>query len=211
MRIKPGMHPNSFANSTWNCADPAVDRGQAALAEHALLRRLGGGDVGAWDEMYREHSDRVFRYCMAMCHDADLAADATQDAFVNFASNHAGFDPDRGALQGYLMGVARHAVLALLRERRRWVQDEAVFQAAMDASLDVAPSPQDLSLRNESAQAVLQALQSLPVAFREAIVLVDLQELSYQEAAALAGIELNTLRTRVHRGRKRLAELLSGL
>jgi RNA polymerase sigma-70 factor, ECF subfamily len=209
MRMTPGMPPNTLANLNPNGSDPVADRGEAALAEHALMRRLGAGDVGAWDTIYREHSARVFRYCLAMSHDADLAADATQDAFVNFATNRAGFDPDRGALQGYLMGVARHAVLALLRERRRWVQDESVLQAAMDASSDVAPSPQEVSLRNESAQAVLQALQSLPMAFREAIVLVDLQELSYQEAASLAGIELNTLRTRVHRGRKRLAELLS--
>ena len=64
-------------------------------------------------------------------------------------------------------------------------------------------------MRAQSGAEVWLALRQLPVAFREAVVLVDLQERPYAEAAQIAGIELNTLRTRLHRGRARLAALLN--
>jgi RNA polymerase sigma-70 factor, ECF subfamily len=65
-----------------------------------------------------------------------------------------------------------------------------------------------LLVAKQDHAALMAAIAQLPVVFREAVVLVELQELSYAQAAALAGIELNTLRTRLHRGKKRLAELL---
>ena len=63
-------------------------------------------------------------------------------------------------------------------------------------------------MQAQSGAAVQEALRRLPAPFREALVLVDLQERSYAEAAAIAGIELNTLRTRLHRGRIKLAALM---
>jgi RNA polymerase sigma-70 factor (ECF subfamily) len=71
-----------------------------------------------------------------------------------------------------------------------------------------AVSPETLLVRAQSGARVWQALRELPWTFREAVVLVDLQERPYADAARIAGVELNTLRTRLHRARMRLARLL---
>ncbi|MFO1266575.1 MAG: sigma factor-like helix-turn-helix DNA-binding protein [Rubrivivax sp.] len=79
------------------------------------------------------------------------------------------------------------------------------FDAANAAD---AATPEALLVRTQEVQALWAALRALPAVFREAVVLVDLQERPYAEAAQIAGIELNTLRTRLHRARARLARLL---
>jgi RNA polymerase sigma-70 factor, ECF subfamily len=77
-----------------------------------------------------------------------------------------------------------------------------------DEPLDTTADPDALLVAKQDHAALMAAIAQLPMVFREALVLVELQELSYAHAAALASIELNTLRTRLHRAKKRLAELL---
>jgi RNA polymerase sigma-70 factor (ECF subfamily) len=184
----------------------------------ALLRRLAQGEPEALAQIYRAEAGPVYRYALALSGNAAWAADATQDAFVALAARPDGFDPARGALGAYLAGIARHALAA------RWRQcgaEQSLDAAAIDAAADVdavdggssadAPwgaSPETALVRLQDGQALWQALRALPAPFREAVVLVDLQERPYAEAARIAGIELNTLRTRLHRARSRLAALL---
>jgi RNA polymerase sigma-70 factor (ECF subfamily) len=115
----------------------------------------------------------------------------------------------------FLAGVARHAVAAQWRR----LQSEtpwpgSVAEAGDDAASEAddgqahAATPETLMVRNQSGAEVWAALRRLPPAQREVLLLVDLQERPYAEAARIAGIELNTLRTRLHRARLRLAELL---
>jgi len=199
---------------------------RAADAVLPLLQRLAAGDLGALDGLYRRESGRVYRYALALCGNAAWAADATQEAFVALATRPQGFDPVRGEIGGYLAGVARHALAARWRELRReepLAEPEdggrGVGTEATDAPAGVglartadeaAASPEALLVRAQDLQALWAALRALPMVFREAVVLVDLQERPYAEAAQIAGIELNTLRTRLHRARARLATLLGG-
>ena len=183
---------------------PASDAGHApALAALAALAR---GETQAIDVLYRSEAARVYRYALALCGNAGWAADATQEAFVALALRPQGFDATRGSLGAYLAGVARHALAAHWRTAR----DEVPLPDNDDGDEGSAeaPSPEDLLVQAQSGGAVWEALRRLPAPFREALVLVDLQERSYAEAAAIAGIELNTLRTRLHRGRIKLAALL---
>lgn len=172
----------------------------------ARVADLAAGDANAIDLLYRSESSRVYRYALALCQNPAWAADATQEAFVALALRPQGFDATRGSLGAYLAGVARHALSARWHEVRAedpWPEDDEPDRGAAHAV-----SPEDLLVRAQDGAAVWAALRTLPAPFREALVLVDLQERPYAEAAAITGIPLNTLRTRLHRARLKLAALL---
>ena len=189
-------------------------RAQPALPHSAALTALAAGETSAIGPLYRAEAPRVYRYALALCSNPAWAADATQEAFVALALRPQGFDASKGTLGAYLAGVARHALAAQWRTRRGEEplrDDAAEFEGQQPGQLDVqaaAPSPEALLVQAQDTAAIWAALRQLPAIFREALVLVDLQERPYAEAAAIAGIELNTLRTRLHRARCKLAALL---
>ena len=190
----------------WNRTRPG---GAAAGIDSAVLvQRLAAGEPAVLAELYEREAGAVYRYALALCGNAGWAADAVQEAFVALATRPAGFDGSRGGLGAYLAGVARHALAAQRRELRL---EDPWPDADDDQGMpwhDEA-SPEALLVRAQDSQSVWVALRQLPAVFREAIVLVDLQERPYADAARIAGIELNTLRTRLHRARAKLAALLS--
>lgn len=193
--------------------------GRTASAEEAwaqLDSTRPGERRAAMEVLYRLESGAVYRYALALCGNAEWAADATQEAFVALATRPQGFDATRGTLGAYLAGMARHGLAAQWRQARReipWPQgeddaDDKGEGAEAAGQNGRAASPETLLVRVQGSAQVWAALRRLPLAFCEAVVLVDLQERPYAEAAQIAGIELNTLRTRLHRGRLRLAALL---
>lgn len=179
------------------------------LDSAALVARVAAGDNAALDELYRREAAPVYRYALALCGNAAWAADATQEAFVAVATRAQGFDAARGSAGAYLAGVARHALTAFWREQARQVPGPEEDDAEpVDGRASGAASPEQLMVQAQDSAQVWAALRRLPAAFREALVLVDLQERPYAEAAHIAGIEINTLRTRLHRARLKLAALL---
>lgn len=185
---------------------PAVRSDDASLA-----RRVAEGDRDALASVYARESGAVYRYALALCGNAAWAADATQDAFIALASRSATFDASRGSLGAWLAGVARHALLAQWRSANGHTAIDELELAAQGLDGDAAEVAVDsLLVRRQETDALWAAIRALPWPFREALVLVDLQERRYDEAAAIAGVELNTLRTRLHRARARLAALLNG-
>lgn len=163
----------------------------------------------AWlDQAYRQESDAVYRYALALCGDPALAADVTHEAFVALAHEPEAFDRSRGSLGAYLAGIARHALLAAWRLRDRHVVLDEPGDDDVDEASDTSPDREATLIGEQRLDALWAAVRALPWPFREALVLVDLQERPYAEAAQIAGIELNTLRTRVHRARQRLAQAL---
>lgn len=183
----------------------AAARGDSAT----LPARLAQHDAAALAELYRREAAPVHRYAPALCGNAVWAADATQEAFVALAARPGAFDAARGPLGAYLAGVALHALAAQWRELRRCgplpEHADGDDGSAEDPAAAAAVSPEALLARVQAGAQVWTALRLLPVAFREAIVLVDLQERAYADAARIAGIELNTLRSRLHRARQKLA------
>jgi RNA polymerase sigma-70 factor (ECF subfamily) len=176
-------------------ATPAED-------DATLARRAAAHDAQALESIYRRNAPAVYRYALALGGNPVWAADATQAAFVALVERKVDFDPARGSLAACLAGVARHHLLVQWRERA-WPDDDVA-----PAELDEA-SPEELLVARQDVQSLRAAMARLPWPQREAIVLVDLQQRSYEEAAAIAGVELNTLRTRLHRGRARLAQWLA--
>jgi RNA polymerase sigma-70 factor, ECF subfamily len=189
-------------------------REQTHADDSTLQSRLVAGDRSALDELYRRESGAVYRYALALSGNPAWAADATHEAFVALATRPQGFDAARGELGGWLAGVARHALLALWRSEGRHapladIEDSGSERSGRPSGADEGASPESLLVRAQTGAEVRAAMRQLPAAMREVLVLVDLQERPYAEAARIAGVELNTLRTRLHRARLKLAALLS--
>jgi len=170
----------------------------------SLVSRLARGDRQALDLLYRAEAAQVYRYAFAVCGNTAWSADATHDAFIHLAEQPAGYDSAKGPLRAYLCGIARHKLLARWREPHGTLDEDEDDDG--EPGMD---SPEAQLVRAQDERALWDAIRQLPWPFREALVLVDLQERPYAEAAQIAGIELNTLRTRVHRARQRLAQALS--
>ena len=164
-------------------------------ATPALVQRLQAGDNAVLAELYRREAGAVYRYALALSGNAAWAADATQEAFVALAGRPQGYD------------AARHALSARWREGKALLPLPEEDEAPLPEGETMA-SPETLLLQRQSSAEFWAALRQLPAPFREALLLVDLQERPYAEAARIAGIELNTLRTRLHRARLKLAALL---
>ena len=186
-----------------SAADPA------SASTPTLLARLAAGEAAALDEIYRREGPPVYRYALALSGNAAAAADATQEAFIALAIRPQGFDAGRGSLGAYLAGVARHALQALWRSQHLQDSLDATDEPAPEiADTGAWPSPETVLVQLQDSTRLWTALRTLPAPFREALVLVDLQERPYAEAARIAGCEINTLRTRLHRARLKLAALL---
>jgi len=175
----------------------------AAGDEVALLARLAEGDAEALALVYRRESGSVYRYALALAGDEASALDAVQEAFAQLLRGTPGFAPGRGSLGAYLAGMARHQLLSQWRDTRRHVP--------LDDALDGEPVPASDTRLNlaQQQEGLWAAIRRLSWPQREAVVLVDLQERSYEDAAAIAGIGVDVLRTRLHRARQRLADLLA--
>ena len=132
-----------------------------------------------------------------------MAEDATQETFMALLGGGEGFDPSRGSLVAYLFGIARHRVQRRLERERPYVTMEGENGAPSGgAELPASDDdPHDALARRERIERVRDAVLSLPLHYREAVVLCDLHHASYEEAAAALGCAVGTVRSRLHRGR----------
>jgi RNA polymerase sigma-70 factor (ECF subfamily) len=167
--------------------------------DRELLRRFGAGDRDAFTEVYGEHNGAVYRFARAMTGDGRKAAEITQDVFVWLIHHPGGFDPERGELGGFLVGVARKLLRRRSSEEQRWVPiEESMLPPVREAG------------GNYDAELLRQAIAALPERYREVVVLCDLESRSYEEAAAIAECAVGTVRSRLHRARALLARKLMG-
>ena len=181
-------------------------------AEQALLARMKAGDESAFTALYRRHKDAVYRFALLYGGSAAQAADVTPDTFMHFISHPESYDPTRGAIGAWLCGIARNLARKALGHR-----EDATDPAALadDASLDAtqvdAHTPLERLLRNEAAEAVRAAVASIAPHYRDVLILCELSDLSYAEAAQVCGIDIGTVRSRLHRARAQLATRLAPL
>lgn len=133
------------------------------------------------------------------------AEDIVQEAFLR-AWRH--FDGYRGGdARAWLLTIVRHCAFTWRRQRQR-AGDSITLDAASDERALQTSSPEVLMLRRSAEQTALQAIDALPVEFREVIVLRELQQLSYKEIARVIGAPIGTVMSRLARARRRLQELL---
>jgi RNA polymerase sigma-70 factor (ECF subfamily) len=171
-------------------------------SDETLLEQALGGDEHAFTLLYRRRQSAVYRFALHMSGDSALAEDVTQEAFLLLLQSGRRFDPARATLLAFLYGVARNLILRrITRKHPDRLDDDAGEPAADDDPLE------DLT-RRETIEQVRSAVLSLPLIYREAVVLFDLEGASYEEAAAALDCPVGTVRSRLSRGRAMLAQKL---
>jgi RNA polymerase sigma-70 factor (ECF subfamily) len=175
------------------------------ISDEDLLARSHKGDEEAFAALYRRRQTSVYRFALHMSGREEVAEEVTQDVFVALIHEPARFDAERGSLTAFLIGIARNHVLRQIGRNRNHVclDDEACTEPEATNT-----DPLASLTREEAAEAVRQAVLSLPCAYREVVVLCDLEELSYSDAAGVLGIPVGTVRSRLYRGRALLSEKL---
>lgn len=173
-----------------------------------LLERMRSGDEDAFVTLYRRRQGAVYRYALQMSGSEATAEDVTQEVFMVLMRDSLKYDPSRGSLAGYLYGIARNLTLRRLERNRVFVPIEDDQETGAGAVLAGGSDPHvDLS-RIETVELVRQAVRGLPEHYRDAVVLCDLHEMSYAEAADVIGCAVGTVRSRLHRGRSILVDRL---
>jgi RNA polymerase sigma-70 factor, ECF subfamily len=184
---------------------------QTSASDCELLKRMIEGDEESFISLYRRRQSSVYRFALQMSGSATIAEDVTQEVFMMLMREAANYDAERGTVSAYLYGIARNFVLRRIEKERRFVSmieesEESDFQIA-ENFITVNDPLGDLT-RSETIEAVRQAVLALPARYREVVVLCDLHEMSYTEAATTLDCAVGTVRSRLHRGRTMLAEKL---
>jgi RNA polymerase sigma-70 factor (ECF subfamily) len=139
---------------------------------------------------------------------APVAEDITQEVFLTLLREECGFDPERGSLIAYLFGIARKLLLRQFERRRAEVGvDAGAEETGLSELADASDTLADLAAR-ERIEALRRAVSSLPRRYREVVVLCDLEEVDYAEAAEALECPIGTVRSRLHRARLLLADKL---
>jgi RNA polymerase sigma-70 factor, ECF subfamily len=171
-----------------------------------LLRLIADGNEGAFLGFYRRHQGCVYRFALQMSGKAEIAEEVTQDVFMLVMRSAQKYDASRGSVAAYLYGVARNFVLRRLEQERPYVT--ALDDPESEYTSVPADDPDVLTelTRHERIESLRRAVLALPPAYREVVVLCDLHELDYAEAAAALVCAIGTVRSRLHRARALLAE-----
>jgi len=150
---------------------------------------------------YREHKDVLYRFVRRMTRSSAAAEDVVHDTYLALWKNTSSFDPARGSLRSFLLGIARNLTLQRLRrERPNWELEE-------DASITGAP---DL-INAERAEMIACAVAALPPLQREVVILAEYEEMSLEEIGRATGAEIAAVKSRLHRARENLRRVLAPL
>jgi RNA polymerase sigma factor (sigma-70 family) len=159
-------------------------------------------------DAFHRHKDIVYRFAYRMTGSSSSAEDVVQDCFVAYWRKPDAYDPGRGALRPFLLGVARNLVLKRWRsERRHEALDDAMPEAMED---ERACLPFDIE-GQERAEAVKRAILLLPPLQREAVILAEYEEMSLEEIAHATAAEIAAVKSRLHRARQNLRRMLEPL
>ena len=171
-----------------------------------MLERARRGDEDAFSRLFAAYQRAIFRYAAHMC-GRDAADDIVQETFLAVLRTSGRYDPSRGTVANYLYGIARHMVLARLSSHPGG--EELANEEDLGAGGIHEPSVLDSLTRAETIEAVRLAIASLPPLYREVLVLCELQEVSYADAAAIVQCPIGTIRSRLHRAKALLVAKLS--
>jgi RNA polymerase sigma-70 factor, ECF subfamily len=170
-----------------------------------LLRLVCTGKEAAFLEFYDRYQSRVYRFALQMSGKPEFAEEVTQDVFIAVMKG-ANYDPARGSVSAFVYGIARNLVL-------RCLERERPYSTGLDGpGFDHAarlPDPRDLLselTQRERIENLRKAVLALPAAYREVVVLCDLQEMDYVDAAVVLGCAIGTVRSRLHRARALLMD-----
>ena len=179
----------------------ADDRPQAHTQAEAP-----GWTPPTWDEVVAQHSARVYRLAYRLTGNPHDAEDLTQEVFVRVFRSLSQYTP--GTFEGWLHRITTNLFLDQARRKAK-IRFDALADDADQRMPGRVPAPDLLFMDNHFEDDVEAALASLPPDFRAAVVLCDIEGLSYDEIADVLGLKLGTVRSRIHRGRSMLRKALA--
>ncbi len=157
-----------------------------------------------WDEVVRQHADRTYRLAYRLSGNAQDAEDLTQETFIRVFRSLSTYQP--GTFEGWMHRITTNLFLDMVRRRNR-VRMEALPDD-YDRVPGDGPSPEQAWSASNLDPDLQEALDSLAPEFRAAVVLCDVEGLSYEQIGATLGVKLGTVRSRIHRGRQALRSFL---
>lgn len=155
----------------------------------STIEELQKGSAEAFHILYHKYSQKIFRFCLRMLGDSKLAEDAFQETFIKLFEHKKDFRGDN--FSAWLYAIARNTCLNMIRARKNFEQ------------CDVLKNIPTKEINSDffAKELIQKAIMDLPLALREAIILREYQECSYQEIADIVGIKLSLAKVRVHRAR----------
>jgi RNA polymerase sigma-70 factor (ECF subfamily) len=180
-------------------------------SDQELLRLMLEGDEAAFTALYRRRQGAIFRFALQMSGSRAMAEEVSQETFLTLIQEARRYDPARGSLAAYLYGIARNHVLRRLDSERAPAplepsdNDQGAAAAGLAAGDDLLGS----LLGREQVERVRAAVLALPARYREVVVLCDLHEIDYAEAARALGCPIGTVRSRLHRAHRMLVGKLA--
>src|SRR6476661_7210831 len=179
--------------------NPSEDRSGVAASEKTV-------DQPSWEQIVTDHSARVFRLAYRLTGNRHDAEDLTQEVFVRvFRSLHT-YTP--GTMEGWLHRITTNLFLDQARRKQR-IRFDALSDERADRLSSPSPAPETAYADRTFDDDVERALATLPPDFRVAVVLCDVEGLTYDEIAEILGAKLGTVRSRIHRGRAMLRAALA--
>ena len=167
-----------------------------------LLERAATGNGEAFGILMRRHEDRMFALALRMLGERADALDATQDAFISAFKRASSYRGD-AAVGTWLYRIGINSCMDFARKKKRWVA-QADVEETIDRRLEGPGLDERVVVRME----IQAALAQLPDEYREPIVMHDIGGVPYDEIAAITATPVGTVKSRISRGRRRLAELL---
>jgi RNA polymerase sigma-70 factor (ECF subfamily) len=175
-------------------------------AEADLLQRASHGDEGAFLRIYERHRTPIFRFAARLLGSTTLAEDVTQECFLSAIRKPGMYQPERASLRTYLCAAARHLAFRQLRRQGVEVTADAIPDDPTRPS--GAAEPLQRLIDEEAQDAVRRAVETLPPLQREALVLFEYEEMSLADIASVAGCDVGTVKSRLHRARESLRRAL---
>ena len=176
-----------------------------------LVKGCLAGDHGAWDSIVRQYNQRIYNLAYRFTGRFDEAEDLTQEIFLKVYRTLNSYRPESGALVTWIVRVGRNHIIDHYRkfktERTHTDSLEVEYEKAEENPARYANPAQALEQR-ELSERVHQALLKISEDLREAVILRDLEEFTYEEIASMLDLPLGTVKSRINRGRVELARLL---
>lgn len=166
------------------------------------LLALAGRSEAAFMKLFERHREAIFRVAYRLTNSVVAAEDIAQECFLGLLDAPGRFDPAKGSLRTYLYGAVRN-----LARKYHGLRDGDVDLE--DTEIEDAAEPSRVFLRHEQSAVIRQAISTLPLPQREALILFQYEELPLEEIAAILDIEVGAVKSRLHRARTRLKRILS--
>ncbi len=189
--------------------------GLLEMDDSALIQAAQNGDLDSFNRLVLAYQDLVYTQAYRMIGESAAAADTTQDAFISAYNHIRSFRG--GSFRAWLLRIVTNACYDELRRRKRrpTVPLEPVDEAGDEIESpywmeDPSETPEEHIDRADLYKAIQHCLEGLPVEFRSAVVLVDVQGMDYLEAASVIGKPLGTIKSRLARARLRMRDCLQG-